>query len=159
MTSRGFEWKTKRNLFGLPLICVAFGRDEAGRLRVARGIVAVGQFAFGVVAFGQFAFGLLFAFGQVAAGLTAIGQLAMGLGVAGQFAAGYLAFGQVVLGVYALGQVGWGTFVWSNQRDDMEALSVFFTLKMILTGDFFVCSKVWSWVCQTMPDLFSSPQN
>jgi len=157
--SRGFEWKTERCLFGLPLICVAFGRDEAGRLRVARGIVAVGQFAVGAVALGQVAFGFLFAFGQAAAGLTAIGQLAVGLAVAGQFAAGYLALGQVVVGVYALGQVGWGTFVWSSRRDDMEALSVFYTLKMILTGDLMLCSKIWNWASQTIPELFSSPQN
>ncbi|MGB9618257.1 MAG: hypothetical protein ACPL7J_13120, partial [Desulfomonilaceae bacterium] len=47
---RGFQWKTQRTLFGLPLVCIAFGRDEKGKIRVARGVVAVGQVAIGAVA-------------------------------------------------------------------------------------------------------------
>ncbi len=159
MISRGFEWKTKRCLFGLPLICVAFGRDETGRVRVAKGIVAVGQFAIGALAVGQIAFGFLFSLGQVAGGLLALGQLAVGLGAAGQFALGYVAFGLVVAGVYAMGELAWGSFVWSNQRQDMEALSVFYTIKMILSGDLFICSKIWNWACQAVGEFFTSGQN
>jgi hypothetical protein len=30
----GFEWKTKLGLFGIPLVCVAFGMDQRGSVRV-----------------------------------------------------------------------------------------------------------------------------
>ena len=42
----GYEYKSKQTLFGWPLVHVAFGRDAKGKLRVAKGVIAVGQFGF-----------------------------------------------------------------------------------------------------------------
>ncbi|MGC8907604.1 MAG: hypothetical protein ACP5M0_09185 [Desulfomonilaceae bacterium] len=152
---RGFEWKTQRTLFGLPLVCIAFGRDEKGKIRVARGVVAVGQVAIGAVAIGQFGVGVIFSCGQAVCGLFALGQLAAGFGAVGQVALGYLALGQIALGVYAMAQIGWGTFLWSGDRQDMEVLSVFYTIKMILTGQFDLASKIWTWCTETLQDLLA----
>ncbi len=60
----GFEWKS-RSILGIPLICVSFGRDERGRRRIAKGLIAVGNYAIGGIAIGQFALGL-FGVGQFA---------------------------------------------------------------------------------------------
>ena len=68
----GVDWKSSQTLFGYPLLHVAFGRDEHGRLRVAKGIIAIGQFAVGAITVAQFGVGLLFGFGQFIVGLTAI---------------------------------------------------------------------------------------
>lgn len=159
MTRYGFEWKTQRTLFGIPLVCIAFGRDENGKTRVARGIVAVGQLAIGAVTIAQFGVGVIFSFGQVVCGLFTLGQLAVGLGAVGQVAVGYLALGQLAVGVYAMAQIGWGTFLWSGERQDMEALSIFYTIKMILTGEFGLTSKIWTWCIETFSDLVSSSPN
>jgi hypothetical protein len=46
----GFEYRSKRELFGLPLIHVAFGYNpHTGLPRLARGVIAIGNFALGVV--------------------------------------------------------------------------------------------------------------
>ena len=92
----GYEWKSRSNIAGIPLVHVAIGWDlQKGTLRVARGIIAIGQFGIGVITIAQFGIGLLFAIGQFVAGSFAIGQFAAGIFFAlGQFAAGISAVGQ-----------------------------------------------------------------
>ncbi len=92
----GYEWKSRSNIGGIPLVHIAFGWDlQKGTLRVARGIIAIGQFGIGVITIAQFGVGLLFALGQFVAGSCAIGQFAAGIFFAlGQFAAGMSAIGQ-----------------------------------------------------------------
>ena len=86
----GFEWRTDLEFYGYPAVCIAFGRGENGRMRVAKGWLAIGQFAIGLVTFAQVGIGLLFGIGQIATGYVAIGQMAMG----------YYALGQVALGIH-----------------------------------------------------------
>jgi len=88
----GFEWKSGKTFCGYPLVHIAFGRDEHNRLKVAKGIVAIGQFGVGLITFAQFGIGILFGFGQFILGITAVAQIAISLlfGV-GQFATGYIA--------------------------------------------------------------------
>jgi hypothetical protein len=126
----GFAWRTRAELFGWPLIHVAFGRDgRTGKLRVARGIVAVGQFGFGLITFAQAGVGLLFGFGQAVAGLFVIAQLAIGYYFAvGQFAVGLTVIGQFALGKYVLAQIGAGAHVWSTRARDPEAVRHFTAL-------------------------------
>ncbi len=122
----GFEWKSARTFKGYPLVHVAVGWNEQGRLRVAKGVIAIGQFAVGAVTIAQFGVGLLFGFGQFIFGLTALAQFAGGLLVGvGQFACGYVAVGQVVVGYYGLAQTGWAEFLWSIKRKDPEAVTFF----------------------------------
>ena len=92
----GYEWKSKAVILGLPLVHIALGRDQkTGRFLVARGVLAIGQFAVGIVAIGQFSIGLLFGLAQFAAGLFTVAQFAAGVifGL-GQFATGIIAIGQ-----------------------------------------------------------------
>ena len=122
----GYEWRSQATFLGVPWVHVTWGRDAQGRRRVAKGVVAIGQFAIGVVTVAQFGVGLLFGFGQFVAGLAAIGQFAAGMlfGL-GQFASGEVAAGQLGIGIWVLAQVGFGTHVWSTGRMDAEAVEYF----------------------------------
>lgn len=123
----GYEWKTKAHILGLPLVHIALGRDrETGKLLIAKGVIAIGQFAIGVVALGQFSVGILAAFGQFSAGLFAVAQFAVGIlfGI-GQFATGAAAVGQFAFGKYVLAQFGWGEHVWSTLIKDITAIRYF----------------------------------
>jgi hypothetical protein len=122
----GFEWKSQAAYGGWPLVHVAFGRDAAGRWRVAKGVIAIGQFAVGLFTVAQFGVGILFGFGQFILGFTALAQVAVAafFGI-GQVATGYVAIGQVVLAYYGLAQVGLAKFLWSVSRRDPEAVRFF----------------------------------
>lgn len=124
---RGFEWKSKAEILGWPLIHIAIGYDkETGRLHVAKGIIAVGQFGIGLITIAQFGIGILFVFGQFTAGVLAIGQIAVGIYFGlGQLATGATAIGQVALGHYVLAQIGYGAHVWSTQMKDSAAIEYF----------------------------------
>ena len=95
--ARSCDYRTQQSLFGHPLIHVAWGVDPAtGRLRVAKGILAVGPAAFGVIAVGFSAWGL-FPCGLVAGGLLPVGLLAVGFWSVGLAAAGTQATGLLAL--------------------------------------------------------------
>jgi hypothetical protein len=86
----GYEWRSQAELFGLPLIHVAYGYDsKTGLPRVAKGIIAIGNIALGV-----------FALGGLAAGGFAIGGLGLGLFVLGGIAVGGVALGGMALAVF-----------------------------------------------------------
>ncbi|MFH1414599.1 MAG: zinc ribbon domain-containing protein [Elusimicrobiota bacterium] len=88
----GFEWKSRQHICGWPLIHIAFGKDkQTGKLLIAKGVVAIGQFAVGLITIAQFGIG----FGQFNTGIIAVGQGALGI---------YLGLGQLATGVTAIGQ-------------------------------------------------------
>lgn len=92
----GFEWKSKQEVFGWPLIHVTIGFDKkTGRLAVSRGIIAIGQFGIGVITIAQFGVGILFGLGQFMAGSIAVGQFAIGI---------LFGLGQIATGITAIGQ-------------------------------------------------------
>jgi tRNA A-37 threonylcarbamoyl transferase component Bud32 len=121
--SQAFEFKSQATLFGLPLLHVCLGNDpRTGRVRVARGIVAIGGvaqgvFAFGGMAMGGIAFGGLgigvLSFSGASLGLVSWGGVALGLLLAvgglaaapialGGMAAGYLVFGAKGIGFHVM---------------------------------------------------------
>jgi hypothetical protein len=119
--SYGFEWKSSVTLLGYPLVHIALGRNAAGKMRVAKGIIAIGQFGVGLITVAQFGVGLLFGLGQFQAGLLVLAQFAGGLLVGvGQIATGYVAFGQVVAGYYCKGQFDLGHFLWRFIQENPE---------------------------------------
>jgi hypothetical protein len=125
----GFEWKSQRTVYGWPLVHVAFGREASGKFRVAKGVIAIGQFGIGLFTIAQIGVGFLFGFGQVMVGLTAIAQVAVTVLFGfGQFASGVAAVGQVVLAYYGLGQVGLAAHLWSIGTKDPEAARFFTAL-------------------------------
>lgn len=142
----GFEYRSKRTLFGLPLLHIASGIDPVtGRKRIAKGIVAIGDIAIGGLALGGIAMGGVcfggcslgvIALGGATLGLAAAGGLAIGLLVAiggvaaggvavGGLAAGLIAYGGEVYGYYAMGGQASGVHAWGGAARDPVAHDFF----------------------------------
>ena len=122
----GVDWKSTAAIAGWPVVHIAFGRDADGHLRVAKGIIAIGQFAVGLITIAQFGVGLVFGFGQFVAGLVAIGQIAVSVYFAiGQVAVGSIAIGQMVLARTGLAQFGYAQHLWSVAQKDPQAVEFF----------------------------------
>jgi hypothetical protein len=127
----GIDWKSGAKIFGIPLIHIAFGRDRNGKRRVAKGVIAIGQYAVGLFTAAQFGIGIIFGVGQFMMGLTVLAQFAGGLVIAvGQIAAGVITVGQFVVGIYGLAQAGWVRYMWGPTRIDMEAVALYSTLQL-----------------------------
>lgn len=107
----GYEYKSKATLWGWPLVHVAVGRDAKGKLRVARGIIAIGQFGIGAITIAQFGVGFLFGLGQFMLAPISIGQFAAGLIAIGQFGFGLLyGAGMISSGIVSHGFVKIGNW-------------------------------------------------
>lgn len=72
----GYEYRSKTEILGLPLIHIAFKYRPSFRPVVARGIIAVGQFGFGVFNVSQFGIGV-FSLSQFTIAGYAIAQFAI----------------------------------------------------------------------------------
>ena len=100
-----YEYRSKAEIAGLPLVHIARGIDPAtGRPLIARGILAIGYVAIGLVALGGFSMGGI-ALGGVSLGLLSFGGLAVGaVALGGVSVAYYLAAGGMALSLnYAIG--------------------------------------------------------
>jgi RNA polymerase sigma factor (sigma-70 family) len=97
-----WEYRSKLELLGLPLIHFRFHRTAAQRTPV-KAWIAAGDFAYGVVfAFGGLAIAPL-SIGGIAIGLIPFGGMAVGLFALGGFALGGWVFGGFALGWQAFG--------------------------------------------------------
>lgn len=94
----GFEYKSAATLFGLPILHVSFKYRPNRVPVVAKGIIAVGQFAFGGITISQFGLGV-FSVSQFTIAGFALAQIAVAYSLIAQF------------GVYIYH--GRGQFVWS----------------------------------------------
>jgi len=99
---RAWEYRSRLEWLGLPLVHIRFTRSSAPRTPVKAWIAA-----------GDFAFGVLFAFGGLAIAPVSVGGLAIGLvpfggGAVGLFVLGGFAFGGWVFGGFALGWQAFG---------------------------------------------------
>jgi zinc-ribbon domain len=102
-----YEYKSSLELFGLPLVHIAQGIDQAtGKPRIAKGIIAIGNIAIGVLALGGIAVGGI-TFGGLSLGLFALGGLAAGGIAVGGLSIGILfAAGGLTLSLlYAIGGI------------------------------------------------------
>jgi hypothetical protein len=80
----GFEYKSEAALLGFPLVHISF-KYRPNRIPVpARGIIAIGQFAFGVITISQFGIGFIsisqftvagYALAQIAFAYSLVAQL------------------------------------------------------------------------------------
>ncbi len=93
-----FEYKSKRTVFGIPLIHIRYGYGP----RVAKGIIAIGNISIGVLSFGGVALGGI-CLGGFSLGLLALAGCAIGLFAFGGLAIGILAVGGFAFGVYSIG--------------------------------------------------------
>lgn len=116
-----FEYRSKRTLFGLPLVHVNIGLGRAAKGIIAVGLVAKGVISFGLLGLGVISFGLLslgvLAFGTLALGLFAAGAICLGIVIAaGAISLGMFSLGAVSVGLYATGAVSYGYFVAIGDR-------------------------------------------
>lgn len=83
-----YEYRSQTEICGLPLVHIARGiNPETGRMRVARGFIALGDIAVGVVSFGGISVGL-FSLGGISIGSYALGGIALGGVAIGAIAVG-----------------------------------------------------------------------
>ncbi|MGZ6250379.1 MAG: zinc ribbon domain-containing protein [Syntrophales bacterium] len=71
----GFEYKSKIVFWGLPLLHISFKYRPNRMPVVAKGIIAIGQFAYGVVTISQFGIGI-FSLSQFTVAVYALAQFA-----------------------------------------------------------------------------------
>lgn len=83
----GFEYKSKATLGRLPILHLSFKYRPNKVPVIARGVVAIGQFAIGFISIAQFGIGIV-----------SISQFALGVWVIGQFCLAWSFIGQ--LGLY-----------------------------------------------------------
>ena len=103
--ARGYEYKSKSTLFGLPLVHINVGFG----MRRAKGVIAIGVLAKGLISIGLLSMGIL-STGLLSLGLLAIGIFSLGLASIGTIAIGAIAIGAVAIGLIALGAVAIGMF-------------------------------------------------
>lgn len=132
-----YEFSSHVRILGMPFIHIAWGRNPVtGKLAVARGFIAIGQFAIGVVSIGQLSIGFLSvgqlslglwgALGQAAIGFLAIGQLAVGLRAAiGMLAVAFHAVGMLTAGGTCVGGPSACIHAWTMERRDPVAVQDF----------------------------------
>lgn len=133
----GFEYRSKRTLWGLPLVHIARGLDPVTQQpRLAQGIIAIGDRARGVIAFGGLAVGGI-AFGGMAVGLVSIGGCSLGIlaalggmavalgGAVGGGAVGFIALGGGAIGYFAYGGGTWGVHTFGGNAADPAAKAFF----------------------------------
>ncbi|HXS67260.1 MAG TPA: protein kinase [Candidatus Polarisedimenticolia bacterium] len=132
----GVDYRSKQTLFGLPLVHIAAGTDPlTGKVRVAKGIIAIGGQARGVIAIGGLAMGVV-SIGGAAVGAVALGGATLGiLSVGGLAIALLLAFGGGalapiavgggVIGYMAFGGGGLGAHVFAGNMQDPIAQHFF----------------------------------
>jgi len=123
-----FEYRSQRKLFGLPLLHIVLGPaidPSTGRLRVAKGVIAIGGVSVGLISLGGLSVGLI-SIGGLAVGLAAIGGCALGLCLAvGGMAIGFVAIGGGALGYYVLGGGAWGVHALRANEQHPEAVGFF----------------------------------
>ena len=71
----GWEYKSKFEVFGIPLLHISFKYTKNRRPVVAKGIIAIGQFGVGVVNISQIGIGF-FSLGQITIAYYALAQIA-----------------------------------------------------------------------------------
>lgn len=79
----GYEYRSKATLLGVPLLHISFKYSPNRRPVVARGIVAIGQFACGFVTIAQFGIGVV-CVGQFALGVLALAQFGAAVSLVAQ---------------------------------------------------------------------------
>jgi hypothetical protein len=130
------RYRSQRQLFGLPLIDIAFGPDSSchEKCGVAKGLIAIGNVAVGIVAIGGVAAGVvsiagvscgLLTIGGVACGGFVLGGVAVGGVTCGGVAIGIVAVGGVAIGYYARGGATVGMYVINALHSDPKAVEFF----------------------------------
>lgn len=118
------EYKSKRELFGMPLIHIVKSRkpplvkneflSSGSTVPTARGVIAIGRRAKGLIAIGNMSCGIV-AVGNLSVGLIAVSNIGIGLLGFGNLVAGlFAALGNVAIGYFTLGNLALGSSAVGN---------------------------------------------
>lgn len=109
-----YEYKSKRTIFGVPLVHIHFNRVNAYFLGrkccVAKGIIAIGDRSIGVISIGFLSAGL-FSLGILSAGILSLAIFSLGFFAAGILSFGIITFGIISVGVFSVGILSYGAQV------------------------------------------------
>jgi len=126
----GWEYRSRMQWLGLPLIHVRFGS-----YRVDEPMVDLKQVKAWIAVTDSVAFGVLFAYGSVAVAPVSMGACAIGLLSYGGFAVSALAVGGFAFGIWAFGAIGFGwqasagcAFAWDIASGAQYAIAHHFAL-------------------------------
>src|SRR5262245_48474176 len=72
----GFEYKSKTTILGLPLVHICFKYRANRTPVVAKGVIAIGQFAAGIISIAQFGIGVI-SISQFTIAMYAVAQIAV----------------------------------------------------------------------------------
>ncbi|MDE5721163.1 MAG: helix-turn-helix domain-containing protein [Clostridia bacterium] len=113
-----YEFKSKRTVFGIPLVHVNIGRGRTAKGFFAVGFKSVGVFSVGLLSLGLFSYGLLslglLAIACCGLGFVSLGAVALGIFSAGGLAVGVVAVGGVAIGLFAIGGCAVGGFAFGG---------------------------------------------
>jgi hypothetical protein len=124
----GYEYRSEAKFLGIPLVHIVLGHGinpVTGRIRIAKGIIAIGNMAIGGVAIGGLSLGAI-SIGGLAVGLASLGGMTIGLLLAlGGMAIGFIAIGGGAIGYYALGGGAFGAHPLGGNQQDPQAIEFF----------------------------------
>lgn len=134
-TETSYEFVSrKKTRKGTPYVHICLGKDERGRTKKAKGIIAVGAVAQGLVSLGFVSIGLV-SLGIISIGFIALGMLSFGLLAAvgginvalgaavGGIAVGTVAVGGISVGVLSVGGIAVG--VWAHTGEFGKAIGLY----------------------------------
>lgn len=101
---RKYEYKSKKMLFGIPLVHINIGFNTT-----AKGMIAIGFKAKGLISFGVLSLGLL-SFGVLSLGLISLGVFALGLMSFAAIALAIVSVGAIAVGIFSIGAIAIGYF-------------------------------------------------
>lgn len=115
LSSVYYEYKSKKTLFGLPLVHInwGIGRTAKGIIAIgvrAQGFLSIGIFSLGIFSLGVFALGI-FAFAAFALAFAAFASVTVAVFSGGAVAIGIMSFGALSVGLFANGACSFGYFV------------------------------------------------
>ncbi len=142
---RDYEYRSSRTFLGWPLVHVALSRDPEGmRMRVARGVIAIGDIAIGGVAIGGLSFGGI-TFGGLSVGLAGFGGIALGLLTAmGGFGLGGFTLGGIAIGLVARGRLEIAALSLPQPALDLAILIGWLIMSLGLT--FGAVAAAYAWI-------------
>ena len=101
-----YEYKSEKELFGLPLVHINVGKG----IRKAKGIIAIGNISIGLISIGLMSIGIL-SFGVVSLALFSLAVLSIGLLLAvGAISIGVVSVGAISIGIFSLGALAIGKY-------------------------------------------------
>lgn len=108
-----FEYRSKLQIANIPLVHINFGsfKNDEGKVRIAKGIFAIGNISIGVFSLGLLSIGILSIGVLSIALLCAISVLAIAYFSIGAIAIGYISLGSVAIGIYSIGAISIGAHV------------------------------------------------